>query len=216
MVASFEEIGGKEEKRDIDESAKFSKSPEKTLEEYLDYSKNGKIVKDLPEIVAGQLKELSLSAMESEGFLYFPKGSIKVIPDKVAGAGGIVEIREPEKKIGTEDFAKERDPFEKKYYQEMEKSIRPLADFENKVFSGEIAPAEFYPEGGRLCLTVVKIYETKKGPFVLMPILPDSGQRYGTHAKLSGSNMMRGTRFPRADEIINFASKKEKNILEKL
>ena len=58
-------------------------------------------------------QELALPAMKSEGFMYVPAENIKIAPPKY-NESGLIEIREPAKKIGVESFRK-RDQLEKRF-----------------------------------------------------------------------------------------------------
>lgn len=139
------------------------------------------------------LRELTIPREQSEGFIYFPSENIAIIPGKTSETNGVIEIREPEKLIGTEVF-QTRDAFEKDFPAP---KLASSVQYENQVFNGEKCPDTFSPEfGGRFCLTAIPIYETKDNTYVSVPILPDTGQRYGRHAKLGCASLLRGTQFP--------------------
>jgi hypothetical protein len=164
-------------------------------------------------------KNLEKPALESEGFLYIPADHIRVIPPQETGQHGVVEIYEPAEKIGTEAFDR-RDMFEQALPVG---DILPEAEWENKVFRGEITPEAFIPEiGGRVCLAVVNLYESKEGTFVMLPVHPPREEKYqfvhkrSGQTKLSGTNMLRGTRFPAAQELLRGAQGKVQNNLMQL
>lgn len=149
--------------------------------------------KEYQDFLHEYLRELTVPKEQSEGFLYIPAKEIKIIPGSATSAKGVIEVHEPEQMVGTEVF-QNRDAYEKFFPA---KKFAASAAHENRVFAGEINPAPFSPEyGGRFCLTAIPVYETKDGAYVSIPILPDSGQKYGRHAKLGGTSMLRGTMFP--------------------
>ncbi|MFZ2187995.1 MAG: hypothetical protein WAV73_00325 [Candidatus Moraniibacteriota bacterium] len=164
-------------------------------------------------------KKLEKSALESEGFLFIPAENIRITPPSEKGQNGILEIREPAEKNGTESFDL-RDSIEKAWPIG---EVSDSAEWENSVFGGEISPSSFSPEiGGRICLTNIQTYETAEGIFVLMPIHPKTESKYqliqkrSGQAKLSGTNMLRGKRFPSAQEFSNTARAKVTHNLQNL
>lgn len=162
---------------------------------------------------------LKESALKSEGFLYVPAENITIIPPAEKRLQGILEIREPQEKIGTQHFDL-RDKFEQAWPVG---EVTPAAEWENSVFDGKLNPPSFHPEvGGRICFTSIQTYETAEGVFVLMPIHPQTESAYqltpkrSGQAKLSGTNMLRGQRFPSAQELSRAAQSKVTHNLQVL
>ncbi len=175
--------------------------------------------KYLAELKKQYFKELSLNAIESEGFLHIPKENIAVFPPgtmrnkegKITNPNnGILQIKEPAKKKGIEEFS-QRDKFEKAQLSEM-KGAQKYAEEENKIWQTmKIAPQPFRPEiGGRICFYLIKIFENQEGQFLFLPILPKTGQLYSGHTKLGGSNLLRGNNPLRGQNIFKGAFHKEK------
>lgn len=165
------------------------------------------------EFLQTYLKKTESSFQESEGFLLIPAENVTITPyDKKIG-GGLIEIKEPEQKIGVDKFDI-RDSFEKNYPQEITQvSIQQ----ENKIFSGEKnAENPFHPHSPlRFCLNSIKIFENAKESFILLPIIPASGQQYEGHLKLPGTSIIRGNRFPQSNELLKFARSKQVEIPRK-
>ena len=90
------------------------------------------------------------------------------------------------------------------------KLLKPSADIENQIFSGIKSPEKsFQPNFDiRFCLNLIKIFENAEDAFILMPILPDSGQKYEKQLKLPGTNLLRGNKFPTNKQILRTASNK--------
>lgn len=164
--------------------------------------------REVNQFIENFLSKLERNAYESQGFLNIPPENITI--DSIRR---IIEIKEPDEKMGVEKFSV-RDEFEKTYPAEI---IGPWAELENEIYDGKINPPSFHPEfGGRVCFHSINLYETAKGIFVSMPILPDSGQKYSGKAKGPGSNIIRGPRFPTIKEVTSAASSKESSNLEKI
>jgi hypothetical protein len=158
------------------------------------------------------LHKLERSAAESEGFMFIPAENIRIIPGR-DGSGGVLEIREPENKIGIEEFNK-RDKFEKTHPL---KIVNPEIEYQNMVFQGKIAGKPFSPDfGGRFALSNLTEIVTAEGRKVSISFLPDTGQRFGKHAKITQTNMARGARFPRVEEMVKRAKKGESNTLSEI
>ena|GEM_PF-6346120 len=175
--------------------------------------------KEIEDILGEYGKNLEKSAFESEGFLYVPADHIKIIPPTEGMESGVVEIYEPEEKVGTEEFDL-RTKFDMAYPVG---DVSPFAEWENQVFDGEITPEPFSPEvGGRICFTNVNIYETKEESCMLMPIHPKLDKKYQIvpakkeQSKLSGTSMLRGSRFPKASEIVSLTRSKVTHNLTEL
>ncbi len=182
-----------------------------TLRDLFDQEKQANFL----DFLTQTLEEIKASPGESRGFRYFPPGCIKIISatTKPGERGGVIEIYEPPTKQGADSFAV-RDRHEKLYPKDQ---VAMAAAYENEIFEGENYPPPFHPEfGGRICVTGVKIYESREGTFVTIPILPPTGQRYEKEAKLSGSSMVRGASFPGAGEIVKTSSSKEFTTLGQL
>ena len=160
------------------------------------------------------LKPVEKGPNESRGFRYIPPDNIIIIPagrDKGV-SGGIIEIREPDESYGTDEF-KDRDAYEKEYPI---KRVKDISDYENQVFEGEKCPEPFNPEfGGRVCLTLVKLYESKEGEFMSMPIIPPTGQNFEGGMKFSGSSLIGSARYPNTKEVLRKALGKEVSNLSK-
>jgi len=169
--------------------------------------------REYKEFLQTYLKKTETPFQESEGFLLIPAENVTITPyDKKTG-GGLIEIKEPEQKIGIDKF-NIRDNFEKNYPRGISQaSIQK----ENKIFAGEETTEKpFHPTFPlRFCLNSIKIFENAKESFILLPIIPHSGQQYEEHLKLPGTSMIRGNRFPQSNELLKFARAKQIEIPKK-
>lgn len=167
--------------------------------------------KEVTDFSAEYLRTIEKSTAESQGFMNIDAENIRIIPQE-NGTGGVIEIKPLINQRGIDDFSK-RDLFEKDFPQA---KLKESAEFENRIFRGEAKAQPFSPEfGARICLAIIKLYETKEGQFISLPILPASGQKYSGHAKISGTNLLRGNK-PTPKSLFTGALTKETSNLEKI